>query len=136
MFIKEVPTLQFFQNLRDIPFKLVLFFLPSYWHRLDSTNSDLFADAFACSNTMHRKGIYAWFTCVCNMTKLLDISVTTDMLSNMNSNSFKKLIKNTLLNRYKEFWAHFRANNIDGKLKTYSQTCLKQPPMGSLKCGC
>ena len=49
------------------------------------------------------------------MIKLLDISINTEMFSNMNSNSFKKSMKNMLLNKYKEFWM----NNIDGKLRTY-----------------
>ena len=53
------------------------------------------------------------------MLKLLNVSVTTEMLFDMSSKSFKKFIKNVILDRYKRFWADFRVNNTDGKLRTY-----------------
>ena len=59
------------------------------------------------------------YTSISNICKLLNVSVTTEMLSEMSSKSFKKYIKNVMLVKFKTFWADFRANNIDGKLRTY-----------------
>ena len=41
------------------------------------------------------------------------------MLSDMSFKSFKKYINNVILAKFKIFWADFRANNMDGKLRTY-----------------
>ena len=91
----------------------------TYWHRLETTSSELLMDAFTCSKTLHNEGFNTWYTSVSNICKLLNVSVTTEMLSEMSSKSFKKYIKNVMLVKFKTFWADFRANNIDGKLRTY-----------------
>ena len=91
----------------------------SYWHRLETTSSELLTDAFACSKELHNAGFNSWFTSINNIIKLLNVSDSTEQLTVMNSKAFKKYVKNILLDRYKTFWANFRVNNIDGKLRTY-----------------
>lgn len=91
----------------------------SYWHRLETTSSELLTDAFACSKTLHSNGLNTWFTSISNIIKLLNVSVTSEMLSDMSAESFKKFIKNIILDRFKIYWADFRASNTDGKLRTY-----------------
>ena len=59
------------------------------------------------------------FSSISNVCKLLNVSVTTEMLSDMSFKSFKKNIKNVILAKFKIFWDDFRANNMDGKLRTY-----------------
>ena len=49
---------------------------------------------------------------------MLDIPYANNELNCLNLNNFKKSIKN-VLTKYKEFWAQYRLNNIDGKLRTY-----------------
>ena len=73
-------------------------------------------DAFTCSKTLHNEGFNTWYTSISNICKLLNVSVTTEMLSEMSSKSFKKYV---MLVKSKTFWADFRANNIEGKLRTY-----------------
>ena len=91
----------------------------SYWHRLETTSSERLTDAFACSKTLHNEGFNTWFSSISNVCKLLNVSVTTEMLSDMSFKSFKKYIKNVILAKFRIFWADFRANNMDGKLRTY-----------------
>ena len=79
----------------------------SYWHRLQTTSSELLADAFACSKTLHRKGLNSWFTTINNMLKLLDISVTTEMLLDMSTESFKKYMKSVIIECYKKILDRF-----------------------------
>ena len=50
---------------------------------------------------------------------MLDIPYANNELNCLNLNNFIKSIKKTVLTKYKEFWAQFRLNNIDGKLRTY-----------------
>ena len=76
-------------------------------------------DAFACSKTLQNEGFNTWFSSISNVCKLLNVSVTTEMLSDMSFKSFKKYTKNVILAKFKIFWADFRANNLDGKLRTY-----------------
>ena len=91
----------------------------SYWHRLETTSSELLMDALACSKTLHNEGFNTWFSSISNVCKLLNVSVTTEMLSDMSFKSFKKNIKNVILAKFKIFRDDFRANNMDGKLRTY-----------------
>ena len=65
----------------------------SYWHRLETTSSELLMDAFACSKTLHNEGCNTWFSSISNVCKLLNVSVTTEMLSDMSFKSFKKYLK-------------------------------------------
>ena len=65
----------------------------SYWHRLETTSSELLMDAFTCSKTLHNEGFNTWFSSISNVCKLLNVSVTTEMLSDMSFKSFKKYIK-------------------------------------------
>ena len=76
-------------------------------------------DAFASSKTLHNEGFNTWFSSISNVCKLLNVSVTTEMLSDMSFKSFKKNIKNVILAKFKIFWDDFRAYNMDGKLRTY-----------------
>lgn len=76
-------------------------------------------DAFTCSKTIHNEGFITWFNSISNICKLLNVSVTTEMVSDMSFKPFKKNIINVMLAKFKIFWADFRANNIDGKLRTY-----------------
>ena len=46
------------------------------------------------SIALHNKGVYVWYTSICNMTKLLDVSVITEILFDMKLNFFKKVNKN------------------------------------------
>ena len=73
--------------------------------------------AFACSKTLHNEGFNTWFSSISNVCKLLNVSVTTEMLSDMSFKSFKKYIKNVILAKFKIFWADFRANNYGWKVK-------------------
>lgn len=91
----------------------------SYWHRLETTSSELLADAFVCSKNLHRKGLNTWYTSISNILKLLNVTVTTEMLLDMSVKSFRKFMKNIILDNYKRFWSDFRVNNSDGKLRTY-----------------
>ena len=59
-----------------------------YWHRLETTSSELLMDAFACSKTLHNEGFDIWFTSISNICRLLNVSVTTEMLSDMSFKSF------------------------------------------------
>ena len=50
---------------------------------------------------------------------MLDIPCANNKLNCLNLNNLKKSIKRIVLTKYKDFWAQFRLNNIDGKLRTY-----------------
>ena len=75
-------------------------------------------DAFACSKTLYENGFHSWFSSLSSIFSLLDILYANNELNCLNLNNFKVYNKN-VLTKYKEFWAQFRLNNIDGKLRTY-----------------
>ena len=52
---------------------------------------------------------HSWFS-----LSLLDIPYAKYELNCLNFNSFNKSIKRIILIKYKDFWAHFRCNDIDG----------------------
>ena len=60
----------------------------SYWHRLETTSSELLTDAFACSKELHNAGFNSWFTSINNIIKLLNVSDSTEQLTVMNSKAF------------------------------------------------
>ena len=60
-------------------------------------------DVFTCSKTLHNEGFNTWYTAIRNICKLLNVSVTTEMLSEMSSKSVKKYIKNVMFVKFKTF---------------------------------
>ena len=84
-----------------------------------NTNTELLSDEFACSKTLHGNGFRSWFSSLRSIFSLLDIPYANNDLNCLNLQNFKKSIKRIVLTKYKEFWAQFRLNNIDGKLRTY-----------------
>ena len=117
---KRSSNFAVFSELGRYPLQIsILLSTLSYWHRLKNTNTELLSDAFACSKTLHENGFHSWFSSLRSIFSLLDIPYANNELNCLNLNNFKKTIKRTVLTKYKEFWAQFRLNNIDGKLRTY-----------------
>ena len=93
----------------------------SYWHRLEKTNTELLSDALACSKSLNENGFHSWYSSIRSILSLLEISDANHQLNSLDLNSYtlKKTTKKIILSKYNGFWAQFRLNNSNGKLRTY-----------------